>query len=372
MIAPPLRWGILGTANIARKNWLAIRNSGNGTVTAVASRSGDRAREFIRECQTRAPMGALPVACNSYESLLARPDVDAVYIPLPTGLRKEWVIRAANAGKHVVCEKPCGTSAAEVREMTAACQRNRVQFMDGVMFMHGARLAKIRETLDDGQSVGRLRRMNSHFSFSAPEDFFADNIRLHSALEPFGCLGDLGWYCIRFMLWAVNWQMPLSVHGRLLAARGRTDSPAAVPVECSAELIFPGGVSGAFYCSFQTENQQSMTLSGTRGYLHLRDFVLPFFGGETSFEVFNSVFDVRGCDFNMEARARHVAVNEHSNSAPDAQETRLFRNFAAQVRSGQLNPLWPEMALKTQRVLEAVMASAPPDAQAKKSVRQEH
>lgn len=358
MITPPLRWGILGTANIARKNWLAIHNSGNGTVTAVASRSGERARKFIQECQTRAPMDALPVACDSYESLLARPDVDAVYIPLPTGLRKEWVIRAAGAGKHVVCEKPCGISADEVREMIAACERNRVQFMDGVMFMHSARLAKIRETLDDGHSVGRLRRMNSHFSFCAAEDFFEDNIRLHSALEPFGCLGDLGWYCIRFMLWAMNWQMPVSVHGRLLAARGRSDSPAVVPVECSAELLFPDGVSGGFYCSFQTENQQTMTFSGTRGYLQVRDFVLPFSGNETSFEVVNSVFNVRGCDFNMEAGLRRVAVCEHSNSAPDAQETHLFRNFAAQVLSGQLNPLWPEMALKTQQVMEAVMASA--------------
>ena len=94
-----LRWGILGTADIARKNWLAILNSGNGTVTAVASRDSARAEQFIRSCQSHAPMPVVPKAFGSYEQLLACPEVDAVYIPLPTGLRKHWVLRAAQAGK---------------------------------------------------------------------------------------------------------------------------------------------------------------------------------------------------------------------------------------------------------------------------------
>ena len=132
--------------------------------------------------------------------------------------------------------------------------------------------------------------MSADFSFCAPDDFLSGNIRMHSQLEPFGCLGDLGWYCIRFMLWAMNWEMPTSVTGRLLASQGRGDSPHPVPMECSAELVFPSGVSAGFYCSFQTENQQLMTLSGTKGYLHMPDFVLPFFGSDVGFEVTNSVF----------------------------------------------------------------------------------
>src|SRR5262249_18689447 len=105
MSQAPCRWGVLGTANIARKNWKAIRNAGNSAVVAVASRDAGRARRFIDECQAEAPLAPAPVACGSYGELLARPDIDAVYIPLPTGVRKEWVMRAAAAGKHVLCEK---------------------------------------------------------------------------------------------------------------------------------------------------------------------------------------------------------------------------------------------------------------------------
>ena len=139
-----LRWGILGTAQIARKNWCAIRNSGNATVAAVASRSLDRSRQFIDECQADVPMDTPPGALGSYEELLASPDIEAVYIPLPTGLRKEWVIRAARAGKHILCEKPCAATTGDLREMLEACRQNHVQFLDGVMFMHSRRLPRMR------------------------------------------------------------------------------------------------------------------------------------------------------------------------------------------------------------------------------------
>ena len=148
------RWGILGTANIARKNWRAIRNAGNSTLTAVASRDRAKAQKFIDECQADVPFTTAPAACGGYDELLARKDVDAVYIPLPTGIRREWVVKAAKAGKHVLCEKPCGVNAADVMAMLDACKENKVQFMDGVMFMHSARLPLLRKVLDDGESVG--------------------------------------------------------------------------------------------------------------------------------------------------------------------------------------------------------------------------
>ena len=91
------RWGILSTATIARKNWQAIRRLGNGQVVAVASREIDKAHRFISECQGEQPFDTPPEACR-YEDLLRRPDVDAVYIPLPTAVRKEWVLKAAAAG----------------------------------------------------------------------------------------------------------------------------------------------------------------------------------------------------------------------------------------------------------------------------------
>ena len=178
------RWGILGTAGIARKNWQAIALSGNSTLVAVASRRLDRSREFIAGCQAACSLPSAPAAVGSYEELLARSDVDAVYVPLPTALRKEWVVKAADAGKHVLVEKPVGVTAADVRDMLAACDRNRVQFMDGVMFMHSRRLDALRRTLDDGESVGRVRRIASQFSFNAPESFVRENIRGDSRLEP--------------------------------------------------------------------------------------------------------------------------------------------------------------------------------------------
>ncbi|HUB86617.1 MAG TPA: Gfo/Idh/MocA family oxidoreductase, partial [Verrucomicrobiae bacterium] len=126
-----LRIGFLSTANIGRKNWKAIAASGNCVVSAVASRDLARSRKFIAECQAETPFAAEPEAFGSYDELLASENVDAVYLPLPTALRKDLAIRAAENGKHVLCEKPCAASAAEVEQMIAACKKNRVQFMDG-------------------------------------------------------------------------------------------------------------------------------------------------------------------------------------------------------------------------------------------------
>src|SRR5579862_7198272 len=149
METPIFRWGILGTANIARKNWSAIYNTGNSVVAAVASRDLSRSRQFIDQCQAQVPFVTVPRALGSYEEMIRDTALDGLYIPLPTGLRKPWVLRAAEAGKHVICEKPCGVSLADVREMTSACRRRGVQFMDGVMFMHSRRLDAIRQVLDD-------------------------------------------------------------------------------------------------------------------------------------------------------------------------------------------------------------------------------
>jgi len=355
------RWGIIGTATIARKNWKAIWNSGNSRLVAVASRSAGRAHQFIDDCQALAPFDPAPRACGSYAELLQRDDVDAVYIPLPTRIRKEWVIRAAHSGKHVLCEKPCGVNADDVREMLDACRRNHVQFMDGVMFMHSARLARVRDVLDDGASIGQLKRIATQFTFRGGEEFFQQNIRASSQLEPLGCLGDLGWYNLRFALWVMNYQLPERVSGHLLAQHGRPDSGLPVPIDFSGELFFPGGVSASFYCSFISEIQQWANVSGTKGYLHVPDFVLPWFGSELGFDVSTPVFDLRGCDFNMQSRTRRVAVAEYSNSFAPSQEVNMIRNFADLVLSGQVDDGWGEIALKTQQVLDACLASAVDD-----------
>jgi predicted dehydrogenase len=358
MSTPVCRWGILGTARIARKNWKAIRNAGNSALVAVASRAPERARRFIEECQADVPLTPQPAACGSYQELLDRDDVDAVYLPLPTGVRKEWVLRAARAGKHVLCEKPCAVAGADLRAMLDACRESRVQFMDGVMFMHSRRLPLLRQTLDDGHSVGSVRRITSQFSFLASDDFLTTNIRASNALEPLGCLGDLGWYNIRFSLWVMNEQLPQRVVGRLLAGHQAGAGPPG-PMEFSGELFFSGGASAAFFCSYRTGNQQWATVSGTHGAVHVPDFVVPFYGNEVSFEADAPVLRVRSCcDFNMESYPRRLAVHEYSNGMPNAQETHMIRTFAEIVTSGRRQPWWEEQALATQQVLDALLCSA--------------
>lgn len=352
------RWGILGTAGISRKNWHSIRNSENATLVAVASRSIDRAQQYIDECQSNVPHSPAPRAIGSYEELLAADDIDAVYIPLPTGLRTEWVIKAAEAGKHILGEKPCGIDASEVQKILDACRKNNVQFMDGVMFMHSNRLHAIREALNDGTSVGDLRRIATGFSFRAPADFLRENIRVSSQLEPMGCLGDLGWYNVRFTLWVMNYAMPKAVSGRLLSSIQSDGSSDPTPTEFSGELFFDDGVTATFYTSFLTEHQQWAHVSGSAGHIQVNDFVLPFMGPELSFEVSNHHFDISECQFNMERHTRRVAVSEYANNHPTAQETNLFRNFSAQVLSGRVDPHWGRIALQTQHVLDALVTSS--------------
>jgi predicted dehydrogenase len=327
-------------------------------LTAVASRDVEKCRRFVAECQSHVPFGPPPRICGSYEELLSLDGVDAVYLPLPTVVRKPWAIRAAEAGKHVLVEKPVGATADDVREILDACQRNRVQFMDGVMFMHSRRLNRIRETLDDGESVGQVKRIASSFAFGGSEEFFAHDIRTHSGLEPLGCLGDLGWYNICFTLWLMNWQLPKQACGHILTEHDRSDSPAPVPTDFSAELFYPNGVSASLYCSFRTANQQWAQVSGTKGSLYVPDFVLPHFGSEVAFHVLKPAFHVRGCDFNMEEHTRRVAVPEYSNSAENSQEANMFRQFAELALSGKPDPYWGEIALKTQQVLDTCLQSA--------------
>jgi predicted dehydrogenase len=352
------RWGILGAAEIARKNWKAIRNSQNGIVTVVASRDLERSRAFVAGCQAATPFAVAPRAVGRYEDVIAADDVDGVYIPLPTGVRKEWVLRAAAAGKHIVCEKPCAVSVPDLAEMLAACRRHRVQFMDDVMFMHGGRLARIGEVLRDGRTVGAIRRINAAFSFNAPPEFFHTNIRGQSRLEPHGCLGDLGWYCIRFILWAMNWRLPQRVWGRAYASLRSPGSPAPVVTDFSGELEFGGGVSAGFYCSFLSRLQQYANISGADGWLHVPDFVLPGFGCETVFETGKPEQEIIGCDFNMHLNVRRWSVAEYGSGHPHAQESNLFRRFAKQAQSGVLDKTWPDMALKTQQVMEACRKSS--------------
>lgn len=367
------RWGILGTAGIARKNWLAMRLSGNSQVVAVASRNQASAQRFIDECSAQVPQAASPEALGSYQTLLDRDDIDAVYIPLPTALRHTWVTRAAEAGKHVIGEKPAAINAQHVEQMLAACQQHNVQYMDGVMFMHSQRLPLVRSLLDNSpsgaadakcigeQCIGELRRMSAQFSFAADESFRQSNIRTDSELEPYGCLGDLGWYCIRYFLWVMQGQMPIEVRARTLTQLQGLNSPQSVPGELSGELLFADGVTASFYNSFLTENQQWFHASGTKGYLRVDDFVLPYHGPEVAVLTGQDVFAVDNCSFHMQHHLRRHAINEVDAGHASSQEVRMFRHFSDLVLSGQREAAWPNWTLQTQRVLDACFQSAQQD-----------
>ena len=351
------RWGILGAAGIAQKNWQSIRNAGNAELVAVASREVSKSQEFIDRCSAQVPHPHTPVALGDYDELLAREDIDAIYLPLPTGLRHQWAMKVAAAGKHLLCEKPCGSNMEQVEEITAACEDAGVQFMDGVMFMHSERMNKIREVMEDGETIGSLRRIHTQFSFCAPEEFLQENIRMHSDLEPHGCLGDLGWYTLRFILWVMNYETPKSVTGRLLNSSAMTGSPKQVPTEFSGEVLFEK-VSASFYCSFLTEHQQLAHLSGNKGNLRVDDFVLPYYGNRLGFTASNSIFDCDVCDFRMERRERHHQVEEYASSHPSAQESNLFRTFSDLALSGQPDPHWPKITRLTQKLMMTCMESA--------------
>ncbi|MEM1226963.1 MAG: Gfo/Idh/MocA family oxidoreductase [Planctomycetota bacterium] len=361
MNEPVCRWGILGAAQIARKNWKAIRLSGNGVVTAVASRDLDRATAFIRECSNEVPpvvrgqeTTTMPAAVDDYQALLDRDDVDAVYIALPTGIRKPWVIAAAAAGKHVLCEKPAAVHGDDLEEMIAACREHRVGFMDGVMFDHSARLSGLRSTLDDPSRFGTLRRIQSHFSFNGGEAFELNDIRANASLEPHGCLGDLGWYCIRFSLWASGDRSPETVSGEVLSTIG----DGSVPAEFRGEMRFTGGLSAGFYCSFRCVNQQTVQLSGDFGYVTLDDFVLPMVDAESRWYLHQHDLRIDNCRWNFGRHTSTYSVREPDSGEPESQEVNMIRHFARGVLAGTHDDRDIDVVVKTQAIVDALRRSA--------------
>lgn len=320
---PTIKWGVLGTAKIATKVGKAIRAAAGAELTAIASRSLDRAEQWKNEHGARRAYG-------SYEALLADPEIDALYIPLPPSLHAEWTIKGARAGKHVLCEKPLAVSAAEVREMIAACREHRVQLMDGVMWVHHPRTAAMRAAIDEHR-LGKLRTVSSAFSFNWG-DTPPENIRFHRELGG-GALGDVGWYCVRAALWAFG-DLPERVFAN---ARYFRD----VDTHLTAMLWFSGHRTAIFDCGFDTVWRKWFEVAGTDGSLVCDDFVVPW---------------------NVD-RARfwlHDSQGKPTEQAapPVVQEVKMIENFCEKIRSGVLHDHWPQAALATQQVCDALGESA--------------
>lgn len=356
MTDAPCRWGILSSAQIARKNWKAIRLSGNGIVRGVSSRSADRAQQFIDDCQAEVPFPVVPESFDSHEALLACDEIDAVYVPLPTGIRKQWVIAAAEAKKHVLIEKPIAVNAADAQEMLDACNANGVQFMDGVMYDHGKRIRSVSDQLGS-DALGKIRRIQTHFSFSGDSDFRSANIRTDTVLEPHGCLGDLGWYCIRFILWANGFRNPSQISGRTITRLSRPGSDQWVPGEFAGELVFEDGPTAGFFCSFFAANQQLATVSGESGYLAIDDFVLPLYDSQTQYQIHRHELEIDNCRWNFRRRSESISCDEYHSGEANAQEVNMVRTFAEHVLSGRVESSLGQRAVQTQRILDACRRS---------------
>ena len=268
-----VRVGIMGCASIARKNARAIIRSERCTLVAVASRELPKADAFCDELKLDRSVRRI----EGYAALLADKGIDAIYIPLPTKLHKEWVLKAAAAGKHILVEKPVGVNANEVSEMIAACRAANVAFMDGTMFVHHQRFKQIDRIF--GDSTWHPKRVTSAFTFAAPIEFLAGgNIRTNG-MDPLGCLGDVGWYCIRFGMEAFK-ARPAYVRARVWEA---TDS--GVPTDMDCDVSFSRGDPErtvlsprllTFHCSFHHHLRQVVEATSSDGRIvRMDDFVIP-------------------------------------------------------------------------------------------------
>jgi predicted dehydrogenase len=177
---PPCRWAIMGTAGIAKKNTRAILLANNATLVAIASRKLETAEKFRDEIapfySSSTSDSSLIQLYGSYNEMLQDPSIDAVYMPLPTALHLEWAVKAADAGKSILLEKPVALSCDDLATILVACRRNNVVFMDGVMFMHGIRLKTLRRALQDPH-FGSIERVSSSFSFHGGDSFLKSDIR---------------------------------------------------------------------------------------------------------------------------------------------------------------------------------------------------
>lgn len=252
-----IRWGVLGYANIASRSVIpAIQHASNSEFCALASR--DTAK--LAECKAKFNISRL---YQSYDELLRDPELDAVYIPLPNSMHREWTIKAANHGKHVLCEKPLALNAAETREMMAVCVSNRVTLMEAFMYRYTDRTRKVLEVLKSGE-LGEIKFISSTFRFLLAN---ADSIKYQQQLGG-GSLYDVGCYPVNFI-------------GMVLETIGQSAIPekisAQAVMENGVDVIFsgvvkyPSGIVATLNSGFKTHRRVFSEIVGTNGVLEIPD-----------------------------------------------------------------------------------------------------
>jgi D-xylose 1-dehydrogenase (NADP+, D-xylono-1,5-lactone-forming) len=254
MMTRKLKWGIMGCAQIATGSVMpAIADSEYGVIEGVASRG-------LQKSRAAAAGFGVDKAYGSYEELLDDGEIDAVYIPLPNHLHYEWVIRAAEAGKHVLCEKPIALTTAQAREMVNACNKAGVHLAEAFMYRHHPRIAQLKEILAAGE-IGDIRSIRGTFTYNNAED--SANIRYQSEWGG-GSLYDIGCYPLSAArLLYGNEPEAVTVHASFSPEHGNVDMMASGLVE------FPGGLSLIFDCGMWAYNRQVLEITGSEGRIEV-------------------------------------------------------------------------------------------------------
>ena len=261
---PEVRWGVLGTARIAKNRVIpAINNTKHNKVIAVASRDLSRALEFATPLQ-------ITKAFGDYEDMLSDPEIDAIYIPLPNDDHAPWAIKAMEAGKHVLVEKPFALNADEAQHMVSVSLDKSVVLMEAFMYRYNSRFDKFIQIVRFGD-IGKIRFIESSFTFNLtnPDDF-----RLHSE-QGGGALYDLGCYCVNFQRLLAN-REPLKMQASIY--QGNTD----VDLQMSGNMEFDEAILSHFDVAFNGFPQQSTRVLGSDGFLEIEQPFNPSGSGSTA------------------------------------------------------------------------------------------
>ena len=251
------RFGVIGTGRITRRLVADLQTTDGVEVTAIASRTSERARWY-------ADQYGIAAAVTGYQPLLERDDVDAVYISLPPSMHAEWSIAAANCGKHVLCEKPLALNATEAERIAAACDSHPVRWLDATAWLHHARTAAFRNWLDE-EAFGKLGHISAAVSFYRP--FQTDDHRLDPGLGG-GCLLDLAWYCVSLIRFVAG-RAPQKVFASSVDDQG-------VPLRVTAMLWFDDDLTASISCGYDTATRKWFEVAGSKSSLICDDFTRPW------------------------------------------------------------------------------------------------
>lgn len=251
-----LRWGLISTAWINHAVLAPLHNSPRNELTAVASRDLKRAQAYAQQHD-------IPRCFGSYEEMLADPEIDVVYNPLPNSMHAEWTIKAAEAGKHILCEKPLANTVEEVDAMVAAAQKAGVVLMEAFMYRHHPQTLKVQELVDQG-AIGKLQGIRGSFTFDIDNE---DNVRLNASLGG-GSIWDVGCYPISYARLMAGTE-PVEVFGWQIVRDHAVDETFV------GQMIFPGDVFAQFDSGFRTPQRTHIELLGDKGNITLEKPFTP-------------------------------------------------------------------------------------------------